>query len=60
IEELAITHTVVKGETLWDIAGYEHIYGDPLMWRVIFEANRDILDHPDALRPGQVLVIPRK
>lgn len=60
IEELAITHTVVRGETLWEIAGYEHIYGDPTQWRLIFEANRDILDHPDALRPGQVLIIPRK
>lgn len=60
IEPLVITHTVVRGETLWEIAGYGHIFGDPKMWRVIFEANRHILAHPDALMPGQVLVIPRK
>ncbi len=60
IEELVMTHTVVRGESLWSIAALEHVYGDTKMWRLIFEANRDILDHPDALMPGQVLVIPRK
>jgi len=55
-EELITTYTVVRGDTLWDIA--ERIYGDPLKWRLIFEANRDILRSPEDLRPGQKLVIP--
>jgi len=59
-EELAATHTVVKGETLWDIAGYADIYGDPTKWKLIYEANKDILDSPDSLKPGQVLIIPRE
>ncbi len=59
-KELVTTHTVVKGETLWDIAGYKEIYGNPVKWKLIYEANRDILKSPDSLKPGQVLVIPRK
>ena len=59
-QELVTTHTVVKGETLWEIAGYPHIYGDPSKWRRIYEANKDILENPDSLKPGQVLIIPRK
>jgi hypothetical protein len=27
-------------------------------WRAIFEANRDQLDDPDLIKPGQVLKIP--
>ena len=59
-EELVTTHTVVKGETLWKIAGYPHIYGDPYKWKRIYEANRDILEGPDSLKLGQVLVIPQE
>lgn len=58
--ELATTHTVVKGETLWKIAGYPHIYGDPYKWKRIYNANRDVLAGPDSLKPGQILVIPQE
>lgn len=58
--ELVTTHTVVKGETLWDIAGYKEIYGDPLKWKLIYEANKDVLNSPDSLKPGQLLIIPRE
>ena len=54
----ATTHTVVKGETLWDISG--DVYGDPTKWKLIYNANRDILDSPDALKPGQELIIPQE
>lgn len=59
-QELVTTHTVVKGETLWKIAGYPHIYGDPYKWRRIYEANKDILEGPDSLKLGQVLIIPQE
>ena len=59
-KELVTTHTVVKGETLWDIAGYKEIYGDSTKWKLIYEANRDILNSPDSLKPGQMLIIPRE
>ena len=58
-EDTATSHAVVKGETLWDIAGYDDIYGDPTKWKRIYEANKDILSSPDSLKPGQVLIIPR-
>jgi len=58
--ELPTTHTVVKGECLWYIAGYPEIYGNPLEWPRIYEANRDIIKDPDLIYPGQVLKIPRE
>jgi nucleoid-associated protein YgaU len=50
------THTVVSGDTLWKIA--QAHYGNGAKYTAIFEANRDILDDPDRIRPGQVLTIP--
>ncbi|MBK8969159.1 MAG: LysM peptidoglycan-binding domain-containing protein [Saprospiraceae bacterium] len=49
-------HTVSKGESLSKIA--EHYYEDMMKYKVIFNANRDILDNPDVIHPGQVLTIP--
>lgn len=58
--KLPTTHTVVKGECLWYIAGYPEVYGNPLEWPRIYEANRDIIKNPDLIYPGQVLRIPRE
>ena len=33
-------------------------YGDGTRYKDIFEANRDILDNPDLIKPGQVLKLP--
>ena len=52
-------HTVVKGECLWYIAGYDHIYGNPLQWPLIYKANKDKIKNPDLIYPGQVFLIPR-
>lgn len=49
-------HTVVKGESLSKIA--KHYYDDMMKYKKIFEANRDILDNPDLIHPGQILTIP--
>ena len=49
-------HTVEKGESLSKIA--KHYYKDMMKYKAIFEANRDILDNPDLIHPGQVLKIP--
>ncbi|MCT8339819.1 LysM peptidoglycan-binding domain-containing protein [Luteirhabdus pelagi] len=51
-------HTVEKGESLSKIA--KHYYGDPMMYQRIFEANRDKLDNPDLIHPGQELIIPNR
>ena len=50
------THTVVNGDTLWDLA--EHYYANPFDWRRIWEANRTQIGDPNLILPGQVLSIP--
>jgi len=50
------TYTVQKGDTLSHIA--KQFYGNAGAWNRIFEANRDQLDNPDLIQPGQVLKIP--
>jgi nucleoid-associated protein YgaU len=50
------TYTVKKGDTLSAIA--KEKYGDASQWRRIFEANRDQIDNPDLIHPGQQLKIP--
>ena len=52
----ARTYTVEKGDTLSHIAKAH--YGKASKWRAIFDANRDLLDDPDKIQPGQVLTIP--
>jgi len=49
-------HLVVQGNTLWDLA--QQFYGNPFDWRRIWEANRDRVDNPDLIYPGQLLLIP--
>ena len=51
-----VQYTVVAGDTLSDIA--QQFYGDPNQFRLIFQANRDQIDDPDLIFPGQVLRIP--
>jgi nucleoid-associated protein YgaU len=50
------TYTVQKGDTLSAIA--QRHYGKASRWHAVFEANRDQLDDPDKIRPGQVLNLP--
>lgn len=50
------TYVVRKGDSLSAIAESE--LGAQDRWRELFEANRDVLDDPDALHAGQVLQLP--
>ena len=50
------SYTVASGDTLSHIAKAH--YGKAGKWRAIFEANRDQIDDPDRIFPGQVLKIP--
>ena len=50
------TYTVMRRDTLSKIAELE--YGDAKQWRKIFEANRDLIQDPGLIFPGQVLRIP--
>jgi nucleoid-associated protein YgaU len=52
------SHTVAKGDTLSAIA--KQYLGNANSWRQIYEANRDVLDNPDRINPGQVLKIPAR
>ncbi len=52
----AASYTVQSGDTLWKIA--EDHYGDGKRYPEIFEANKELLDSPDRILPGQKLLIP--
>ena len=52
------TYTVKSGDSLSKIAKNE--LGDGNAWKKIFEANRDVLDDPDKIFPGQTLKLPPK
>lgn len=49
-------YTVVSGDYLSKIA--KKVYGNANKYNIIFEANRPMLEDPDKIYPGQVLVIP--
>lgn len=49
-------YTVQAGDYLGKIA--QNVYGDASKWSTIYDANRSVLRNPNALVPGQVLVIP--
>jgi nucleoid-associated protein YgaU len=51
-------YTVASGDTLGKIA--KKFYDAPKLYTAIFEANTDILDHPDKIEVGQILTIPFK
>jgi len=53
------TYKVKKRDTLWNIAGEPEVYGNPLKWKRIYDANKSKIKAPDLIYPGQVLIIPR-
>jgi len=50
------SHTVVDGDTLWDLA--QRYYGNPFDWRRIWMANQAEIDNPNLILPTQVIIIP--
>ena len=55
--ELTQYHTVVYGDSLWDIS-YKY-YDDPYVWPNIFKNNQNKIYDADLILPGQSLIIHR-
>ncbi|MCK5825557.1 MAG: DUF4398 domain-containing protein [Desulfuromusa sp.] len=57
--ELVDTVEVQAGENLAVIAARAEVYMDPLLWPLIYKANRDQIKDPKEIFSGQILMIPR-
>ena len=57
--ELVGEYSVGEGETLWTISAQPQVYGEGLLWPLLYQANRDQIKNPRQIFPGQTLGIRR-
>jgi hypothetical protein len=50
------THTVVKGDNLWDLS--QRYLGNPFLWTELYRLNRDVVEDPHWIYPDEVLQLP--
>ena len=50
------TYVVKAGDTLWGIA--EKFFGNGQVWTALFGANRDKIENPDLIYPGELIRLP--
>jgi LysM repeat protein len=55
-DSLPKTHTVKRGDTLWDIS--KTYLSDPFLWPEIYRLNTDLIQDPHWIYPGEVLKLP--
>lgn len=53
-------YVVKEGDCLWTIAAKQEIDHNPWNWILIYEANKEQINNPNLIYPGQTLKIPRK
>ena len=58
-QDIIGSYTVKSNDTLWSIAADPKVYGDANKWKLLYDANRDVLKSPDRLQAGMTLKIPR-
>jgi len=54
--EYVVVYNPQNRDCLWKIA--QNVYQDPMMWPLIYLANKDQIKDPDLIFPGQKFVIP--
>lgn len=54
-----IEYQVVRGDSLWSIAGKSDTYANPYKWPLIYKANRAKIKDADLIYPGQDFSISR-
>lgn len=53
-----MSYTVIRGDSLWRIAGRQEVYNNPWEWPLIYKANSDKINDADLIFPDQQFTMP--